>query len=275
MNNRDDGAKPSLKRRLFRVLELTDPDDSVTRWFGVFISTVILASIVALILETVASIETRFHLGFRVFEIFAVAVFTIEYVLRIWSCTADDRYCHPVTGRLRYALTPMVIIDLLAIVPFYLALGLTTSMDTRFLRALRLLRLLRLLKLGRYVRALALMGHVVRARKAELVISILIVVILLILSSSAMYMVENHAQPEQFSSIPETMWWSIATLTTVGYGDVAPITPAGRVLGGFVAVLGIGLVALPAGILASGFSEAVRDRYRTKKHCPHCGRELE
>lgn len=275
MINRDDSAKPPLKRRVFRVLELTDPDDRLTRWFGAFISIVILASIVALILETVESIETRFASGFRIFEIFAVAVFTVEYILRVWSCTSDERYRHPIAGRLRYALTPMVLIDLLAFAPFYITLGLATAVDTRFLRALRLLRLLRLLKLGRYVRALALMSRVVKERRAELVISILIVIILLILSSSAMYMVENHAQPEKSSSIPETMWWSIATLTTVGYGDVAPITPAGKVLGGFIAVLGIGLVALPAGILASGFSEALRDRYKGKKCCPHCGRELE
>lgn len=264
-----------MKRRVFRVLELAESEDRATRWFGFFISALILASIVALMLETVSSIERRFSLGFRVFETFTVAVFTVEYALRIWSCTSDERYRRPIVGRLRYALTPMVIVDLLAFAPFYVSLGLATAVDTRFLRALRLLRLLRIFKLGRYVQALSLMTRVIKLRRAELAITFLVVILLMVLAASAMYMVENAAQPDAFSSIPAAMWWGIATLTTVGYGDVTPITGLGKVLGGFITILGVGLVALPAGIVASGFSEALRER-RSKKHqCPHCGGDLD
>ncbi|MCZ7662877.1 MAG: potassium channel family protein [Thermoleophilia bacterium] len=162
---------------------------------------------------------------------------------------------------------------ILAIFPFYVGVG---RLDLRFLRALRLFRLLRVLKLARYSESLALLGRVFRAKKEELVVTLCAVLFLLFLASSFIYYVEHEAQPEAFSSIPAAMWWGVATLTTVGYGDVYPVTVAGKVLGAIVAMLGIGLFALPAGILASGFADEMR-RKRTDETamCPHCGRQIE
>lgn len=264
----------SVRSRVFGVLEMADPNHRATRWFGLFISFVISASTLALVLETVAAIRVRFGLGFKVFEIFTVLVFAVEYILRMWSCTTDERYRRPIAGRVRYALTPMVLIDLLAIAPFFVSLCLGLAVDARFLRVLRLLRLVRLLKLSRYVQAVALVGRVFRSRKEELVISVMMVILLLVMASSLMYLVENSVQPEEFSSIPAAMWWAVATLTTVGYGDVTPITPLGKLLGGAITLLAVGLVALPAGILASGFAEAFSDMRRNEKSCPYCGRTL-
>jgi len=163
----------------------------------------------------------------------------------------------------------MALIDLFAILPFYLPM--LIPVDLRFLRALRLFRLLRLLKMGRYSNAMRVVGSILKRKRPELVVIFVIILVLLIISSSLMYYVENVAQPEKFGSIPETFWWSICTLTTVGYGDVTPVTPFGKVCAGFIALLGIGMFALPAGILASGFEEEMLRKGSTKLSCPYCG----
>jgi len=167
----------------------------------------------------------------------------------------------------------MALVDLLAILPFYLPMLL--PIDLRFLRALRLMRLFRLLKMGRYVKSLRLMRHVLARRKEELLITLFSVLLLLVLSSSLMYFIEREAQPDKFASIPAAMWWGIATLTTIGYGDMYPVTALGKILGGFIALLGIGLFALPAGILASGFAAEIQQRDHPGKRCPHCGERIE
>lgn len=141
----------------------------------------------------------------------------------------------------------------------------------RFARALRLMRLFRLAKLTRYLRSIRLFGEVARDKREELVVSVFVLFLLLLLSSSLMYFVENEAQPDKFSSIPATMWWAIATLTTVGYGDLYPITGLGRLFGSLVAVMGIGLFALPTAILGTGFVEAIGKEKKPALKCPECG----
>lgn len=202
-----------------------------------------------------------------------MATFTIEYLLRLWSCTVDSRFRNPVLGRIRFALRPLLIIDLVAILPFYLPI--IIPFDLRFLRALRLIRILRMLKMGRYSESLRLFASVLKSKKEELVIAVFVTFILLIVSSSLMYFVENEAQPENFSSIPDAMWWGVATMTTVGYGDVYPVTPVGRFLGAIIAILGIGMFALPAGILASGFVEEIQKRRTGHIRCPYCGKNID
>lgn len=155
-------------------------------------------------------------------------------------------------------LTPLAMIDLFAILPFYLPM--IIPLDLRFIRAVRLFRLFRLFKIGRYSKALSLLKKVLKDKKEELILIIFVVFLLLIIFSSLMYFIEKEAQPEAFSSIPEAMWWGIITLTTVGYGDVYPITPLGKILGALIAFLGIGMFALPAGILGSGLVEVVRKK---------------
>jgi voltage-gated potassium channel len=175
-----------------------------------------------------------------------------------------------VRQRLHFMMRPLALVDLMAIAPFLATMG---TADMRVLRALRLLRLVRLLKLGRYLAALTVLQRVVYAKRAELVMSSALTSVLLIVASSIMYFAECEAQPDKFSSIPASMWWAVSTLTTVGYGDVYPVTVLGRVAGGILALLGIGLFALPTAILGSGLVEAVQ-RARPLPGCPHCGKPL-
>lgn len=228
----------------------------------------IALSVTAVTLETVAPLSERYRNLFLGFEIFSVGVFTIEYGLRLWSITTVKKYSDPIFGRLRFATTAYMIIDLLAILPFFAG---ALLFDLRFLRALRLFRFGRVLKFSRYSSSLRTMGLVMNRKKPELIITFSATTILLFVSGSLMYFVEHQAQPEKFSNIPETLWWAVITLTTVGYGDVYPVTPLGKLLTGIIALLGIGLFALPASILASGFLEEQFD----SRVCPHCGEKLD
>lgn len=173
---------------------------------------------------------------------------------------------------LTFAFSTMAIIDLLSILPFYIPLA--TPIDFRILRVLRLTRILRILKIGRYSESLALIGRVLKRSRSDLLVTLFITFLLLLLSSSLMYFVENPAQSDKFRNIVSSAWWTIITLTTVGYGDVYPITILGKILGGFIALLGIGLVALPTGIISSGFMEEIRIKQlkegRESLVCPHC-----
>jgi voltage-gated potassium channel len=261
-----------LKIRTYEILEKAEPDDTVSRAVDGLIIALILLNLTAIILETVGELHLRYGDWFEAFELFSVALFTVEYLFRLWSCTAAPDYTGPIAGRWRFARTPMAIIDLLAFLPFYLTLG---GLDLRFLRILRIFRIFRVAKLFRYLEALQTLGRVLRAKKEELVVVLLILVVLLLFSSTLIYYAEHEAQPELFSSIPAAMWWGIATLTTVGYGDIYPVTPLGRLLAAFITVLGIGMFALPTGIVGSGFVEEIQKRKGGKRTCPHCGKDSE
>ncbi len=231
---------------------------------------------VILVLQSIQEIQNDYGYYFKVFNYYSVAFFTIEYILRTWSITCDPKYKHPILGRIKYAFTIVQIIDLLAILPFYLAIS--HIIDFRVLRILRIFKLLRIFRITRYVSALAVIVLVLKRKSAELVISLVLLCFLLLISSTAMFYIENSAQPNQFSSIPDAMWWSVITLSTVGYGDVYPITTLGKIVGGIIAVIGIGFFAMPTGILASGFSEVLEEKKITKqkqhkKYCPSCGQE--
>ncbi len=263
-----------LRKRTWEIIETAKRGDMASRVFDIFILSLIFLNVVAVVLDSVSSIETSFGGVLKGFEVFSVAVFTVEYCLRLWSCVTDPRYSNPVAGRLRFALTPLAIIDLLAVAPFYVALMLPSfGVDLRFMRVVRLMRLFRIAKVGRYSSALKTISRVVSRKKEELVVSLTLLVLLLVFSSSLMYYIENPAQPQTFSSIPATMWWAVITLTTVGYGDIYPVTPLGKLLTTVVAILGIALFALPAGIIASGFVEEIQTRAKSAR-CPHCGKEI-
>ncbi|HEX8394808.1 MAG TPA: ion transporter [Longimicrobium sp.] len=234
------------------------------------IMALIAANVLAVVLHSVPELEARFGREFHAFEVFSVAVFAAEYLARLWSCVEDPHYRGALRGRLRFALRPLVLIDLLAVLPF---LVMVAPVDLRVLRAARLFRLVRLLKMGRYITALALFRTVLRQKREELVLSVAFMAVLLVVSSSIMYFVENGTQPDKFSSIPESMWWAVATLTTVGYGDVTPVTPLGRIAAGLISIVGIGRFALPTAVLGAGFVEAVQAR-REAPACPHCGGAL-
>jgi voltage-gated potassium channel len=260
-----------LRHRTWEIVEVAKPGDAGSRAFDSVILTLIVLNVLAVVIGSVQAVEERFGWWLNLFEAVSVAVFTFEYAARIWSCTADPAYSRPVTGRLRFMVRPMPLIDLLAIVPFYLPFF---GVDLRSLRVLRLLRILRIAKLGRYYSSLNVMKDVIVSRKEELVLTTSLMGLLLVISSSVLYYCENAAQPEVFSSIPATMWWGVATLTTVGYGDVAPVTAAGRAAAGVFAVVGIGMFALPTGILGAGFVEAIEQSKKPAQTCPHCGKPL-
>jgi voltage-gated potassium channel len=213
----------------------------------------ILASSALAILETEPAVHALMPpAAFFATELAFALLFLIEYVARVYAAGEDERY-RGLVGRLRYVVTPLAVVDLLAIAPFFLLHGTT---DSFLLRLIRLLRILRLARLGRFSLAMQLLGTAVRSRRYELGLSFLIAGVVLVGSASLMYTLEGDSQPEAFGSIPRALWWSIATLTTVGYGDVYPVTPGGRLLAGLTAISAIGLIAMPTGILAAAFSDA-------------------
>lgn len=258
------------RKRTWDILETAAAGDRISRVFDVFLVALIMLNVVAVVVGSVEHIQSRFASALDVFEFLSVAVFTAEYFARLWSCASDPRYSSGVRGRLRYFLTPMAIVDLVAILPFYLTVF---ALDLRAVRLLRLLRILRLAKLGRYSDAMTLIARVISSKREELVLSLAFLGALLVLSSSLMYFFESAAQPESFPNIPATMWWSVVTLTTVGYGDVYPVTVAGKLFAALISIIGVGMVALPAGILGSGFVEEI-GRRRSPVVCPHCGHDL-
>lgn len=248
-----------IQKKIYEIMEPTAKKRKRSgQFFDIFILSLIILNIIAVILSTVESLATNFYHHFQYFELFSVVVFTVEYILRIWSCTVDKEYQHPLTGRIKFALKPLVLVDLLAILPFYIPL--IIPLDLRFIRAVRLFRLFRVFKMGRYSKSLKILKNVIKDKKEELILVIFMVIVFLIIFSSLMYFVEKDVQPESFASIPHAMWWGVITLTTVGYGDVYPITVLGKILGAMIAFLGIGMFALPAGILGSGLIEAIQKR---------------
>ncbi len=240
----------------------------------------IVLNVATIALETVPTLGPRWHDVFAILEAVSLAVFGVEYLARLWVAPEQERFRAPIAGRLRWALTPAALIDLFAVLPSLLVF---LGADLRALRLVRLSRLLRIGKLGRYSLAVQTLQRVLRAKAPDLLSLLFVLVVLLVLSSTAMYHLEHEAQPQRFSSIPATMWWGIVTLTTIGYGDLAPATDAGRALGGVIAVLGIGMFALPAGLLGAAFVDEL-GKARTgdgmgaaRPHavkCPHCGSAL-
>jgi voltage-gated potassium channel len=256
-----------VRARVYRHLETTRGQPGGVSSANIFLAVLIVSNVAALVVESVPGMEA--YAGFfRVFELVSIAVFSVEYLLRVWSAPENVRYADGWRGRLRYMATPMALIDLVAVLPFYLPLG---ALDLRMLRVLRLLRLLRLAKLARYSVAAEVLGDVLKAKRHELAVVLALVVILVLCSASLMYFVERDTQPDVFSSIPAAAWWSIVTLTTIGYGDAVPHSMTGRVIGSVVALFGIGVVALPAGMLGAAFTEALARRREADGRCPHCG----
>lgn len=267
----------TLRHRLYLTLEPTEKGGLAERIFEVVLITTILLNILAIVLDSVPEIDVHYKDWFETFEYFSVGFFTLEYIARLYSIVEKPQYSDPIMGRLRYAVTLMALVDLLAFLPFYIAF----SVDLRFLRIFRLMSVFRMFKIMRYLHALSVFKQVLKDRKEQLVLSFFFILFVLTIISFIMFYAEHDAQPDQFSSIPATMWWGIATLTTVGYGDMVPITALGKFLGGFFAIAGVALLALPAGILSSGFFETLHQNggngqngKKGAKKCPHCGEEI-
>jgi voltage-gated potassium channel len=272
----DDPDTRTLKERIFHILEVAHAgEDTASRRFDIFMLTLISLNVLAVMLESVDYIAVTYLVYIHIFDVFSVAVFTVEYGLRLWTCTLDKRYHSAIKGRFRYSLTPFALVDLFAILPFYIPF--VIPLDLRFIRILRLLRIGRVLKMGRYSESIQTFERVFSRKKEELAMALFLILILLVLCSSVMYYAESEIQPDKFGSIPEAMWWGVITLTTVGYGDVYPLTPVGKFVGGVVALLGVAMYALPTGILAHGFAEELQSKRKKKEEmqvCPYCGGAL-
>ena len=280
-----------IKARIFEIL--TDPpdDDRLGNFISGAILILIAVNVVVCILETVEALGQAWGPFFYYFELGSVAVFSVEYLLRLWACPSSPKSEGALAGRWRLVRRPLYLIDLLAILPLYLQ-AFVPGLDLRFVRALRLFRLFRLFRFGKLQESIQMFATVIRRRRDELIISFTVVFISVIIISYLMFMIENEAQPEAFSSVPAAMWWGIITMTTIGYGDLSPVTTTGQVLGGIVGFLGLCVLALPISIIGAGFIHELQARARDERlaewerlkdqlpaqsqelRCPHCGEEL-
>jgi len=241
-----------LKQRIYNILEPND--NAASRVFNAFIIILIIAATVSIIVSTIPGF--RYQSFVENFEIAVIIIFTIEYLLRLW--------CSP--NRIKTAFSFLGIIDFLSIFPFYLVLLFPHVMvDLRVLRILRVLRMFRVLKLARYIEALNVIAFVIREKIHQLVVFLFMIAVILLIVSSLIYYIE----PENFNSIPEAFWWSIVTLTTVGYGDMVPKTPFGKLVAGVIMLIGVGIIAIPTGIISSGLTQYFMEK-KGGRICPEC-----
>lgn len=273
----------NLKRRIFEIVEVAQKGDVLSRIFDIVIMFLIVGNGVISVVRTF-NIPPLINQIFYYIEFVSIIIFTIEYLCRLY--TADLLYpeMKPLRARLKFMTSGMAIIDLLAILPFYLMFF--VSVDLRVLKLMRMIRVIRIFKFNRYTNALTTIINVFKNKKSQLISSVFIVFLLMLISSVLMYNVEHEAQPEEFSNAFTSMWWAIVTLTTVGYGDIYPITDFGKFLGAIIAMLGIGFVAVPTGIISAGFVDYMEKEKETskkseeknnedeKKFCPYCGKKL-
>lgn len=254
------------RQRTHELLEIASAGDKLSRVIDIGLIVLILLSVISIVLESVQVINDSYHVYFYWFEVISVSIFTLEYILRIWSCVESsknikNKYSNFII-RVRYSFSFSAVIDLLAILPFYFMMfGLFGNADMRFLRSFRLLRIF---KLTRYSAAFDVLNIVFKENIRAFGAAFFVLLVVMLLAASGMYYFEHESQPKEFSSILASMWWAFATLTTVGYGDVIPITAAGKAFGALITVVGVGMVALPTAILASAFSEQLR--LRTNKY---------
>lgn len=250
-------ALRTLRRRIYAIIEGSQGERQGSHVFDAFIVTLILLNVAAFIAETVPRLAAEYGPWFHFFEIFSVTIFTIEYALRLWTAVEMPFLSRlpPWRARLKLAVRPALIIDLLAFLPFYL--GFLFQLD---LRVLRTLRLLRFLKLSRYSPAMHSLIRVISNERRALIGAGLLLVTAVLFAATGMYFLEGARQPDKFGSVPDAAWWAISTLTTVGYGDVTPQTPLGRIFGAVVMVTGLCILALPVAIISTGFAQEVGRR---------------
>jgi len=278
----------AARKMLHTFLEEDYPRGLGKKLFRTFMYALISVNILLIVLETAPDINPEDIKIFTTIYFFSICIFVVLYVLRLWVCVEDSRFSKPVIGRLRYMATPYAVIDLLVLIAFTTPLSFLR--DPLVYEVIRFLRLSIILKLIRYSDSLQTMSRIFISKRKPLGMALYMLLFLLLISSTMMFLVEHSAQPDKFSSVAESMWWAIETLTTLGYGDIVPVTSAGKLLGGFVALLGIGMFAIPAGILASGFYEeyareeakvanrnpgpAAGEESEGQSVCPTCGRPM-
>ena len=263
-----------IKQRIFEIIQIASPNDKVSKIFDISLIALILLN-VSLVIADTFSLPLIVQKISGILEKISVIIFSIEYLLRSWTADLLFPKKNYFIAKIKYIFFFFSIIDLLAIFQFYLSLFFL--IDLRVLRMLRIIRLFRVFKINRYTNALSSIAKVFRNKQHELLSSIFVVLLLMIVASVLMYSIENSAQPDVFKNAFDALWWALATLTTVGYGDIYPITVLGKILSAIIAILGIGLVAVPTGIISAGFMEEIQEEKNKMddiKYCPYCGKKL-
>jgi voltage-gated potassium channel len=249
-------------------------ESKADKFINIFIITLIALNVIAVMIETIEPIHLKYKVYFDWFDRISVYIFTLEYVLRVWSCTHDPRYKGSIKGRLKYIFSPGAIIDLLAFLPYYIHV--IAGLDLRTLRILRLIRFFRLFRLTAYTQSAQMIYNVFRSRFKDLLLSFVLAIFLIVIASCLLYFAEHNAQPDSFSSIPATIWWAVVTLTTTGYGDMTPITATGKILASCIMLIGVTFIALPPAIITAGFLDELKFYRKYKGHnCPHCVKPID
>jgi voltage-gated potassium channel len=261
-----DTENTSMRRRIFIAMFGSVRGFGIPALVDFLIFAAIIASIVFMTLESVASLREIYQAEFNILDIAVTIIFLFEYFARLYCCVEDPRYSRPILGRLRYAITLSALIDLAAALPFFMGLLWPTDVHS-----LWVLRLFRLLKLARYSKSVATIIEVVREERTILAAALLMLGLVTMLAACGIYVAENPSQPDKFSSIPASMYWAIVTLTTIGYGDFYPVTPIGQFLTMMLAVAGLCMIALPAGILATGFAQKLNSVAQVPNFVKHYG----
>ncbi len=259
----------TLQKKLYILFE--EPGKSRTSFIiNTIIYILIIVSIINLMLYSVDPIREKYGYALDLVRNIVMPIFVLEYILRMYASGSLDKY-KGVMGKLKYAVTPYALIDLLSVLPYLLV---NTGFNSSFIRSLRLLRIFRLFRVRKYAIFVQLMKKILSNIKEELIVLLFYTVVMIIILSFIIFEVEHEAQPEIFTNVFQTMWWAVATLTTVGYGDMYPITTAGKIITTVIAIIGIGFIAIPGGLFASEFISALAEEKKQKKNvdqCPKCG----
>ena len=286
-----------LKKRIFEIISVDDGDDIYSAIFDKFIIFLIIINILIIIAESFRGFSNSIVVIFRHIETFSVIVFTIEYLLRIWTA----KYLYPnektfFKAMMKYIFSFMALIDLFAILPFFIPFIIPVNLIS--LRMLRIFRILRIFKIHRYTDALKDIGTVIKNKGTQLISSIIVLFILVIMASVIMFNIETEAQPELFKDVFSSYWWTINAITTVGYGDIYPVTIVGKFLSSIISILSVGFVAIPTAIISTGFMEQIERKqldeinsqidistknfmeHQKIKHsdinyCPYCGKKMD
>lgn len=238
------------RHKIFHVLHKPDPANRWAGLVGISLAVLIVLNAAAVALETMPELTPAWRLLLDQFEAVSTTLFFIEYSLRVWVCVEQGHLARPIKGRLQYMRQPLAVLDLLVILTHFL------PVDLRFLRILRLVRLLRVLGLQQLDQALAEIGTALKKRAQLLIAAIVLMLVCIYFSAALLFQIEHHAQPSIFTSIPATLWWAVVSLTTVGYGDMSPVTTLGKVFSSFMLVFGIGIFALPTAIFTAAILDA-------------------
>jgi len=262
MTSGHEKTKSQLTGRKLRVYEIIfEADTPAGRLFDLSLSLCIVGSVVTIMLESVQSLRVMYGTWFRGIELFFTAVFTLEYLARVWV----------VPRRKHYILSFFGIIDLLSVLPSYLALFIPGAQSLMVIRSIRLLRIFRILKLSRYVGESQNLARALKASQHKITVFLVTILTTVVITGTTMYMIEG---PEHgFTSIPRSIYWAIVTMTTVGYGDIAPQTTLGQTLASFIMILGYGILAVPTGIVSAEMIQLKRDERISNQRCPHCLKE--